>query len=180
MFTKQIITLFVTLVLSVLAFAFSPSAAPVSVSVRAAHVSGLVPPAATDSLSTITKFHSALKARDTAAVLPLLANDIVVLEIKPAGCRSEMVQGIQAVAKTLAYSQVLSFSVENVRAQGNAVTYAVTEWLDPRTVGPNYPQPVRSNVTARVESGQIVSITTTRDAAWVNAYKHGAQEVQCW
>lgn len=178
MFTKRILPLVFVLIVSALMLACSPKAADVSFSVKAASAMGVAPSAA-DSLSTIEKFHTALKARDSAALFPLLANDIVLIETKPAPCRSEMANGIQAVEQALKYSHALSFSVQNVRASGEQVTYRLTEWMDPRVVGPNYPQPVQSNVTAVVQDGQIVSITAARTSQWMSLFR-SADAKACW
>ncbi len=133
---------------------------------RLAALEGTAPVAmrVTDPLATVKGYYSALQNKDIETALQFLADDVVLLKTETPGGFSETVQGVQAVRNALAYSNVLSFAAEHFQANGDKVTYTMTEWLDPRIVGPNYPQPHKSNLVAVVADGKIVSITETLDA----------------
>ena len=117
----------------------------------------------TDPLSTVKGYYSALQNKDIETALSFLADDVVLLKTETADGYSETVKGVQAVRNALQYSNVLSFTADHFQADGDKVTYVMTEWLDPRIVGPNYAQPHQSHLIAIVANGEIVSITETLD-----------------
>lgn len=135
--------------------------------------SGEQPPAGTpsprvrsypDSRAVVQKYYAAVAEHDIDAALSLVALDVVRVEIPPSDCAWHVVKGLPAIESELEYSNVLSFTVEDFQTQGNVTTYTLTEWLDPRTVGPNFAQPVRSHMTAVVNHGEITHFTLRRDS----------------
>ncbi len=130
---------------------------------RLAALEGTAPVAmrVTDPLSTVQGYYAALKSKDIETAIEFLADDVVLTRINPAPNAATTIKGAQAIKHALEFSEVLSFAVEELRADGNQVTYTMTEWLDPRRVGMNYPQPRKSHLIAAVTDGKIVSITET-------------------
>lgn len=118
----------------------------------------------TDPRAVVKGYYAATKAKDIETALTFLADDIELVQINPAPYSATTVKGVQAAKHALESSEVLSFYVEDFRADGNKVTYSMTEWLDPRRVGMNYPQPRQSRLTAIVLGDKIVSITEASDA----------------
>lgn len=115
----------------------------------------------TDPLSVVKGYYAATGTKDIETALTFLADDIAWHKTETADGFSETVKGVQAVENALESSEVFSFSVEDFRVDGDQVTYAMTEWIDPRRVGMNYPQPRRSRLTAVVADGKIVSLAET-------------------
>ncbi len=117
-----------------------------------------------NSLAIVQKYYAAVAERDIGAALALVAYDVVLVEIRESPCPWRIVKGQQAFESQLERSGVLAFGVADFRVEGNTITYTLTEWLDPRVVGPNIKQPVRSQWTAVVKYGEIANFTLRRDS----------------
>jgi len=179
MFIKSLLSLIVwlTLVGSVMACQNNaPHAASPLISSNAAMS---VQRRSKDAVSVVKAYNSAVQRKDLEKALGLLSYDIVLVDLKPAPCTSEVFGGMQTLEGLLESSKILSFSVGDWKVEGNKVNYALSEWFDPRIVGPNYPQPRHSHLIAVVENGEIVSITATRDRKSVALYGQGAQDEVC-
>lgn len=118
-----------------------------------------------DSLVVVQQYLSAVAERDIDAALSRVAYDVVLLETYPSPCAWQVLQGQQAIAGQLDYTNVLSFTVEDFQVNGNAISYTLTEWLDPRVVGPNFKQPLRRHMTAIVEHAEITNFILHHDSA---------------
>jgi ketosteroid isomerase-like protein len=117
-----------------------------------------------NAFAVVQKYYAAVAARDIDEALALIAYDVVLVEIPSSPCAWRVVNGQLAIESQLEHSNVLSFSVEDFQMDSNTITYTLTEWLDPRVVGPNFKQPVRSHLTAVVRYGEITNFILHRDS----------------
>lgn len=123
-----------------------------------------VPRAASDKspLAIVQKYYRAIAQKDIDSALALLSLDVTQVEISL--CSWQVVKGYQDLERELDHSNVLSFTVENFQVNGNTITYTLTEWFDPRVVGPNFQQPVRSHMTAVVNHVEIRDFILRRES----------------
>jgi len=162
MFAKRMFTLFAlftALTLAVFALGCAPQAKPIESKQKLAAFATRIPPPSQEPVAVVKAYYAAVRMHDPDTALMYLANDVVFLKKNSAPCAYEVAKGQHAAEGLLRYSNVLSFSVENIKADGNRVSYDVTAWLDPRIVGPNYTEPAKTHLLAVVEYGQIFSIT---------------------
>lgn len=113
------------------------------------------------ALAIVQEYYAAIAQKDIDSALSLLSYNVVHVEISP--CAWQVTKGYQDIENELDHSNVLSFTVDNFQVNGNTITYTLTEWLDPRVVGPNFQQPARSHVTAVVNQAEITDFVSKRD-----------------
>lgn len=179
MCSKQFFVLIVSLTMVGMVIDCNPNTASVAGSLKPPNIATRVQTRARDPISIVKAYYFAVQTRDIDTALGLLAFEIVMVDLKPAPCSSEVIMGVQALEGLLESSKVLSFSIDDLKVEDDKVTYILTEWLDPRTVGPNYPQPRRSHLIAVVQNGEIASITKSRDPELMALQKDGSQDANC-
>lgn len=141
----------------------SPGQPPSSNNLRTT-TAPLAPPASVPNpIAIIKKYYAAVSEKAIDRAVLFLSYDVVLVEIPASPCAWYVVSGQQAIKSQLEHSNVLSFTVEDFQVNSSRTMYTLTEWLDPRVVGPNFHQPVRSYATAVVEYGAVTNLTLMRD-----------------
>jgi hypothetical protein len=112
-----------------------------------------------DAGTVVQNYYAALNGAGLDRAIDLLPDDIVIeFQLLPT---TEHVKysGIEAVQVWLENDHtVLSRSLGEILVKGDTVQYTLTEWLDPRIVGPGATQPRVTHWTAHVLRGKLISL----------------------
>jgi hypothetical protein len=136
------------------------AALAISFGLVAAHTATTSSAAGAEPEAVIREYYRAVNAKTLSVAVPLLSDAIVLRVNQPYTSGYLEYAGIEDVQRYLDADimRVNYAYIQNISVRGDMVEYTLTEWHNPRIVGPAGPFPAVNRYTAIVRDGKIVSI----------------------